>query len=55
MAHRLAPEAGIDLDDIWLYTAKESGSLDIADKVVDSITERFCAAVVLSASGAEPR
>ena len=41
MAHRLAPEAEPELDDIWYYVAKESGSIDIADRLVDSITERF--------------
>jgi hypothetical protein len=41
MAHRLAPGAEIELDDIWFWTAKESGSIDIADRLVDSITERF--------------
>ncbi|MGA7318117.1 MAG: type II toxin-antitoxin system RelE/ParE family toxin [Silvibacterium sp.] len=41
MAHRLAPEAEAELDDIWYYVAKESGSIDIADRLVDSITERF--------------
>lgn len=41
MSHRLAPEAEGDLDEIWLYTAKESGSVEIADRLIDSITERF--------------
>jgi toxin ParE1/3/4 len=41
MAHRLAPGAGLELDEIWLWTAKESGSIDIADRVIDSISERF--------------
>jgi plasmid stabilization system protein ParE len=41
MAHRLAPEAEADLDDIWCYIAKESHSIEIADRVVDSITDRF--------------
>ena len=41
MAHRLAPAATFDLDDIWLYIAKESGSLEIADKMIEAITERF--------------
>ena len=41
MAHRLAPEAEAELDDIWYYVAKESGSIDIADRLIDSITERF--------------
>jgi toxin ParE1/3/4 len=41
MAHRLAPHAERDLDDIWLYVAKESGSIDIANRLIDTITERF--------------
>src|SRR5215471_10230040 len=41
MAHRLAPEAEADLDDIWYYTEKESGSIEIADRLIDSIAERF--------------
>lgn len=43
MAHRLAPHAERDLDDIWLYVAKESGSIDIANRLIDTITERFLA------------
>jgi toxin ParE1/3/4 len=41
MAHRLAPQAEAELDDIWYYIAKESHSVEIADRVVDSITDRF--------------
>jgi toxin ParE1/3/4 len=41
MAHRLAPTAEAELDDIWYYIAKESGSIDIADRLIDSITDRF--------------
>jgi toxin ParE1/3/4 len=41
MAHRLAPGAELELDEIWLWTAKESGSVDISDRLVDSITARF--------------
>ena len=41
MAHRLAPEVESELDDIWYYIARESGSLEIADRVIDSITGRF--------------
>jgi plasmid stabilization system protein ParE len=41
MAHRLAPEAEAELDDIWYYVAKESGSIEIADRLIDSIAERF--------------
>lgn len=41
MAHRLAPQAVADLDGIWYYLAKESESSEIANRVIDSITERF--------------
>ena len=41
MAHRVTPEAEAELDDIWYYIAKESGSIEIADRVVDSVTDRF--------------
>ena len=41
MAHRVAPHASADLDDIWYYIAHESGSVEIADQFIDSITERF--------------
>lgn len=38
---RVAPAAEAELDSIWLYVARESGSIEIASRVVDSITERF--------------
>ena len=41
MAHRRAPKADLDLDDIWYYVATRSGSADIADRLTDSITDRF--------------
>ena len=41
MPHRIAPEAEAELDDIWYYIAKESDSIEIADRMVDSITDRF--------------
>jgi toxin ParE1/3/4 len=41
MAHRVAPRAEADLDDIWLYVAKESGSMEVATQLIDSITDRF--------------
>jgi toxin ParE1/3/4 len=41
MAHRVSPEAEADLDGIWVYIATESGSFDIADRFVDSVTDRF--------------
>jgi plasmid stabilization system protein ParE len=41
MAHRVAPRAELDLDDIWFYVAKESGSIEIANRLISSITDRF--------------
>lgn len=41
MAHRVAPSAEADLDDIWLYVAKESGSIESANRLIDTITDRF--------------
>ena len=41
MAHRLSPRAEADLDDIWWYTATESGSTEIAQRQVATITQRF--------------
>jgi toxin ParE1/3/4 len=43
MAHRLAPAAEADLDEIWLYVAKESGGLEIANGLIDAITDRILA------------
>ena len=40
MAHRLAPEAEGDLDEVWYYVAGNS-SVDTADRLVESITSRF--------------
>jgi toxin ParE1/3/4 len=41
MAHRRSPPPDNDLDEIWHYVACRSASLDIADRLVDSITDRF--------------
>jgi len=38
---RLSPEAESELDSIWIYVARESGSTDTATRVVERITERF--------------
>ncbi len=38
---RLSPEAEAELDGIWNYIARESGSIDLATRVVERITERF--------------
>jgi len=41
MAHLVAPRAETDLDEIWFYVAKESSSTETANRLIDSITERF--------------
>jgi len=35
VAHRVATRAESDLDDIWLYVAMESGSLEVASRLVE--------------------
>jgi toxin ParE1/3/4 len=40
MAHRLAPEAEADLEELWFYVATNA-SVDTADRLIDSITARF--------------
>ena len=37
MDYRVAPQAESDLDDIWYFLATESSSIDVADRVIDSI------------------
>ena len=41
MSFRVAPEAESDLDEIWLYLARESENPAIATRVVNSITDKF--------------
>ncbi len=41
MGHIRASQAGSDLNEIWYYVATKSGSLDVADRLIDSITDRF--------------
>lgn len=41
MAHRLAPRAEADLDDVWYYVAKDSRSIETANRLIDTLTERF--------------
>jgi toxin ParE1/3/4 len=38
---QIANAVKAELDEIWSYVASESGSLEIADRVVDSITSTF--------------
>jgi hypothetical protein len=41
MPVRLNRQVKAELDDIWLYIAVESSSLEIADRVVETITDTF--------------
>jgi plasmid stabilization system protein ParE len=41
MSYRLAPEAEADLDGIWIYVAQASGNIDIANRLIDTITDRL--------------
>ena len=41
MAVRLNRQVKAELDDIWLYIAEESSSHEIADRVVETITDTF--------------
>jgi len=41
MGHQRAAEADSDLDDIWYYVVTKSGSVEVADRLIDSITDRF--------------
>src|SRR5689334_17095160 len=41
MAYRLAPQAEADLEDIAFYIFLASGNLESADRVIQSIAERF--------------
>lgn len=41
MGHTRSPQADSDLESIWFYVASESGSIEIADRLIDSITDRF--------------
>ena len=40
MKYRVSKDAERDLDEIFLYWAKQAG-VDVADRLIDSITERF--------------
>jgi len=41
MGHLRTPQADSDLDEIWYYIATKSRSVEIADRLVDSVTDRF--------------
>jgi toxin ParE1/3/4 len=39
--HRLAPEAADELEHIWFFIATKSESFEIADRITETITDRF--------------
>jgi len=41
MGHRLSPRARADIDDLAYHVAVESGSLETADRLLESIYQRF--------------
>jgi toxin ParE1/3/4 len=41
MGHRLAPQAKADLEEIAYYVFLQNGSLEIADRLIESISARF--------------
>jgi toxin ParE1/3/4 len=41
VGHLRSPQADSDLDDIWYYITAKSGSIDIADRLIDSLIDRF--------------
>jgi toxin ParE1/3/4 len=41
MGYCLLPSAEAELDDIWLYVARASGSIEIANRLIDAITDRL--------------
>ena len=41
MGFCLLPEAEAELDEIWFYIARASGSMEIANRLIDSITEQL--------------
>jgi toxin ParE1/3/4 len=41
MSHLRTPQADSDLDSIWRYIAVQSGSYQVADRLIDSIVDLF--------------
>jgi toxin ParE1/3/4 len=40
-SYRRSPQAEADLDTIWRYIAGQSSSYEVADRLIDSILDRF--------------
>lgn len=41
MGHLRTPEADSDIDSIWYFIAANSGNAEVADRFIESITDRF--------------
>jgi hypothetical protein len=41
MALRVAVEVQAELDEIWSYVAAESGDANVAERLINSITDQF--------------
>jgi len=41
MSHRVAAKAEAELDEIWHYIAIRSGSMELADRFINSLTDHF--------------
>jgi ParE toxin of type II toxin-antitoxin system, parDE len=41
MALRVSAQVEAELDAIWSYVASESGDIEVADRLVNSITDHF--------------
>ena len=41
MAHRISAKAETDLDDIWYFVATESGSIAVAERLIESIGDNI--------------
>ena len=41
MGHRLAPQARTDIDEIADYILVQSGTVEVADRLIDSLYSRF--------------
>jgi hypothetical protein len=50
----VAPRAEADLDDIWLYVAGESGSIEIANRLIDTSRARWSLLPALKKAGYQP-
>lgn len=41
MGHRVSLQAGAELDEIWFFVATQSGSAEVADRLIETIVDRF--------------